>query len=66
MKIEHLKGKKCHLKIYAHSQNSNGIVEMMIDIINKIYNEKFKQFLHFLLGPTINYHTLWYTKVKKS
>jgi hypothetical protein len=47
VKIEHLKEKEYNLKIYAHSQKLDGIVEMMVDIINKFYNEKFKQFLHF-------------------
>jgi hypothetical protein len=36
-----------NLKINAHLQKSNGIIEIRIEFKNKLYNEKFKQFLDF-------------------
>jgi hypothetical protein len=46
VKVKHVKEKKLNLEINAHLQKSNGI-EIGIEFINKLYNEKFKQFLDF-------------------
>jgi len=47
VKVKHVKEKKLNLEINAHLQKSNGIIEIGIEFINKLYNEKFKQFLDF-------------------
>jgi len=47
VKVKHIKEKKMNLKINAHLQKSNGIIEIRIEFKNKLYNEKFKQFLDF-------------------
>lgn len=48
VKIKHLKQKKSNLKIYAHSQKLDGIVEMMIDIINKFTMKSSSNFCTFV------------------
>ncbi len=40
--MRHVEGKKLNLKVNAHLQKSNGIIEIETDFINKLYYEKFK------------------------
>ncbi len=48
MKVKHVKEKKSNWKVDAHLQNLDGIIEIGIELfIDKLYNEKFKQFLNF-------------------
>ncbi len=48
MKAKHAKEeKKSNWKVDAHLQNLDGIIEIRIEFIYRLYNEKFKQFLNF-------------------
>jgi hypothetical protein len=46
VKLKHVKDKELDLKTNAHFKKSNGIVEISINFKDKIYNEKFIQFLY--------------------
>ncbi len=47
MKAKHVQEKNSNWKVDAHLQNLDGIIEIGIEFIDKLYNEKFKQFLNF-------------------
>ncbi len=44
MKAKHVKEKNSNWKVDAHLQNLDGIIEIGIEFIDRLYNEKFKQF----------------------
>jgi hypothetical protein len=47
VKSKHVKEKKLNLKTTSHLQNLDDMVETRINLINKIDNERFRQFLYF-------------------
>ncbi len=47
VKAKHVKEKNSNWKVDAHLQNLDGIIEIGIEFIDRLYNEKFKQFLNF-------------------
>jgi hypothetical protein len=58
VKVKHVKEKNSNWKVDAHLQNLDGIIEIGIEFLDKLYNEKFKQFLNFGWIQQINCPTL--------
>jgi hypothetical protein len=65
VKSKHVKKKKLDLKTTSHLQNLDDMVETRTNLINKIDNERFRQFLYFHWVQQLRSPMFYSRKAKK-